>query len=59
MYDYFKRGTRTYFIYNGNYYYNDNSLGEEWKYHDFEVSMREYQKAYRNQSNDDFIGGFN
>jgi hypothetical protein len=49
MYDYFTRGTRTYFIYNGKYYYNDNSLGEAWKYHDFAINMREYQKAYRSK----------
>lgn len=36
----------TIFIYNGRHYYNDRSLGE-WKYHVFEISMREYQKAYR------------
>ena len=47
MYDYFTRGTRTYFIYNGKHYYNDSSLGEAWKYHDFEISMSDYQKAYR------------
>lgn len=49
MYDYFVRGAKTYFIYNGKYYYTDNSLGESWKYHKFEINMREYQMAYRSE----------
>lgn len=46
MYDFFVRGTKTYFIYNDKYYYRDSSLGEAWKYHTFEISSREYLKAY-------------
>ena len=49
MYDYFVRGAKTYFIYNGKHYYTDNSLGESWKYHKFEINMREYQMAYRSE----------
>lgn len=49
MYDYFVRGTKTYFIYNDKHYYTDSSLGESWKYQKFEISMREYQRAYRNK----------
>ena len=49
MYDHFVRGTKTYFIYNSKHYYNDISLSEAWKYHDFEISMTEYQKEYRSK----------
>lgn len=47
MYDYFVRGTKTYFIYNDKHYYTDSSLGEAWKYHKFEISVKEYNRAYR------------
>ena len=49
MYDYFEIGTRTYFIYNGKFYFTDSSFGEAWKYHKFEVSVREYNRAYRSK----------
>ena len=57
MYDYFVRGAKTYFIYNGKHYYTDNSLGESWKYHKFEINMREYQMAYRNEQKNDVNDG--
>ena len=47
MYDFFKRGSKTYFIYNDKHFYNDFSLGAAWKYHNFEISITEYNKAYR------------
>lgn len=49
MYDYFVRGTKTYFIFNNKHYYTDSSLGDAWKYHKFVISIREYQKAYRSK----------
>lgn len=57
MYDYFVRGAKTYFIYNGKHYYTDNSLGESWKYHKFEINMREYQMAYRSEQKNDVNDG--
>lgn len=47
MYHYFVRGTKTYFIYNDKHYYTDSSLGEAWKYHKFEISVKAYNRAYR------------
>lgn len=46
MYDFFTRGSKTYFIYNDKHYYTDASLGDPWKYHKFEISIQEYIRAY-------------
>lgn len=57
MYDYFVIGAKTYFIYNGKHYYTDNSLGESWKYHKFEINTREYQMAYRSKQKNEVNDG--
>lgn len=49
MYNYFTRGTKTYFIYNDRHYYTDSALGKSWEYHKFEISAKEYAKAYRSK----------
>lgn len=48
MYDYFTRGTKTYYIgTDGKHYMHDSIWGTAWAYYNIAISAREYAAAYR------------